>query len=160
LARWLLIPAGDFDLPARRAGDDSPAQPTAAPGVHVGPVPGAKALAALTAEPPHGLAADPVEPLEGADRTDGHWPEINRLRAMALRPGSTRDLATLNRTIGALMARQHDREIADADLENGWAKSPSFQRMGRAVYDALKPYPEAYTAVREALRAHAPDEVA
>ena len=58
------------------------------------------------------------------------------------------------------MARQHDREIADADLENGWAKSPSFQRIGRAVYDALKPWPEAYKAVREALRAHAPDEAA
>jgi hypothetical protein len=113
------------------------------------PKPAARALANLVAEPT--VNQTPLD-CKLSGRTDGLWPEIDRLRQMTAQPNlAPRDRASALGAIGRLLTKQTEIDAIAADLEMGWAKSESFRVMCRAVYDALKPWPEALAAVRAVL---------
>jgi hypothetical protein len=136
LDSWLGITPAMFRTPCGKA----PA---------VVPRPASKALANLTAEPHETKAA--VD-FHASGRTDGLWPEIDRLREMTAQPNlAPRDRASALSAIGRLLSKQTEIDCSAADLEHGWAKSESFRVMCRALYDALQPWPEALDAAREVL---------
>ena len=88
----------------------------------------------------------------GSGRTDGLWPEIDRLRHMTAQPNlNPRDRASALGAIGRLLTKQSEIDHMAADLEMGWAKSESFRQLCRGLYDALQPWPEALAAVRRVL---------
>ena len=110
----------------------------------------AKALVNLAARP----EPPPAVHVLGSGRTDGLWPEIDRLREMTAQPNlSPKDRASALGAIGRLLTKQTEIDARGADLEMGWAKSEAFRQMCRGVYDALQPWPEALAAVRAVLLA-------
>ena len=113
------------------------------------PRPKSKALANLAATPPEHVEVEAL----ASGRTDGLWPEIDRLRKRLAQPNipPKEQIAAIG-VLGRLHQKQMETEAKAEDLEGGWAKSESFQRLGRAIYAALKPFPDALAAVREVLR--------